>query len=66
MQRQRREFTKEFKQDAVLLSFENGKTIGQTANNLGIHHGLLSRWRREYKTDHQDVIKYLKIIMKPE
>lgn len=57
MQRQRREFTKEFKQDAVLLSFENGKTIGQTAENLGLHHGLLGRWRREYKADKHNAFR---------
>jgi transposase len=57
MKRQRREYTEEFKHDAVLLSFENGKTIDQTAKNLGIHHGLLGRWRREYKADRRNAFR---------
>lgn len=57
MKRQRRDFTKEFKQDAVLLSFKNGKTIGETAENLGIHHGILGRWRREYLSDSQNAFR---------
>jgi transposase len=57
MQRHRREYTKEFKQDAVLLSFENGKSIEQTAENLGIHSGLLGRWRREYKADRHNAFR---------
>jgi len=47
----RREYTKEFKRDAVLLSIENGKSIRETADNLGIHSTLLSRWRKEYEGD---------------
>ena len=54
---QRREYTKEFKQDAVLLSHSNDKTIAQTAEDLGINPNMLSRWRREYKEDGKDAFR---------
>ena len=41
----RRVFTEEFKRDAVRLAKERGNTA-QIARDLGIHEGVLSRWKK--------------------
>lgn len=44
---ERRTFTKEFKQEAVQLSYESDRSVAQVAQNLGIRPELLYRWRAE-------------------
>ncbi len=43
----RRQYTAEFKRDAVALVMEQGYTMTVAAQNLGITAKLLSRWKRE-------------------
>jgi len=43
----RREYSPEFKREAVELSRTPGVTIAQIAQELGIGANMLSRWRRE-------------------
>ena len=47
----RRQFSKEFKMDAVELSLRGDKTINEIALGLGIRPQLLSRWRLKYLAD---------------
>ena len=47
MKKNRRKFTKEFKEEAVKLITEQGYQISEAARNLGIHANLLSRWKKE-------------------
>jgi transposase len=47
-QLQRRQYTAEFKKEAVGLIMEQGYTIAEAARNLGIRGSMLSRWRREH------------------
>jgi len=47
---QRRKYDPDFKRNAVLLSEEDGRTVTDVAENLGISKDLLYRWRREYKS----------------
>lgn len=49
--KQRRKYDKEFKIQAVKLLLESGKTVEEVAADLGIYHGNLSRWKREYRRD---------------
>ena len=44
---ERRTFSKEFKQEAVQLSYESESTVAQVAEHLGIRAELLYRWRGE-------------------
>jgi transposase len=46
--RQRRDFTEEFKRDAVALVLEQNYTIAEAARSLEITAGLLGRWKREH------------------
>ncbi len=43
----RRQYTAEFKRDAVALVLEQGYALTVAAQNLGITAKLLSRWKRE-------------------
>ena len=49
--RTRREYTKEFKEDAVLLAKERGN-ISQATRDLGISPSVLRRWKREHEEGH--------------
>jgi len=53
METRRRQYTAEFKRDAVALVMEQGYTLTLAAQNLGITAKLLSRWKREQQ-QHQD------------
>ena len=54
---ERRTFTKEFKQEAVQLSYDSDSTIAQVAENLGIRPELLYRWRREQHQEGDDAFR---------
>lgn len=43
----RKIYTREFKEQAVKLSYANGKSVAETAEELGLPTNMLYRWRRE-------------------
>ena len=47
--RQRKEFTDQFKNDAVKLVTEQGYSCNAVARRLGINHSNVSRWVRDYR-----------------
>jgi transposase len=47
--RQRREFTDEFKNDAVKLVIEQGYNCNEVARRLGISQSNISRWVRDHR-----------------
>jgi transposase len=47
----RREYTKEFKEDAVRLAKERGN-ISKAARDLGLSPSVLRRWKRECDEGH--------------
>jgi transposase len=51
METRRRQYTAEFKRDAVALVMEQGYTLTLAAQNLGVTTKLLSRWKREQQHD---------------
>jgi len=53
METSRRQYTDEFKRDAVALVMEQGYTLTLAAQNLGVTTKLLSRWKCEQQ-DHRD------------
>jgi len=44
----RKQYTREFKKEAVELVTRQDYTINQAARSLGINSNMLARWRREY------------------
>jgi transposase len=49
--RRRRDYTKEFKREAVNLVTEQGYNFSEAARNLGIHSSLLRRWKNQIETE---------------
>jgi transposase len=50
----RRQYTKEFKKEAVELVTRQDYTVSQAAHSLGINGNMLARWRREYGAREQN------------
>ena len=53
-QNQRKQYTREFKKEAVELVIKQNYTINQAASSLGINNNMLARWRREYLAREKD------------
>ena len=51
MTRKRKNYSKQFKKDAVNLVTEQGFDVSEAARNLGIHHSSLRRWKRQLESD---------------
>jgi transposase len=47
----RKQYSKEFKLDAISLVLDQGYTIAEAARSLEIRANMLSRWTKEYQTD---------------
>lgn len=45
----RRVFTKEFKQETARLVVEDGQKVSEVARNLEMNRSTIDRWVREYK-----------------
>lgn len=43
----RRNYSEEFKREAVLLASQSGVTLKQIGEELGINPNMIGRWRRE-------------------
>jgi transposase len=49
--KKRREYTEDFKRDAVALATEQGYKVSEAARSLGIGDGLIRRWKREFEEE---------------
>ena len=49
--RKRREYTEDFKRDAVALVTEQGYKSSEAARSLGIGDNLIRRWKREFEEE---------------
>jgi transposase len=47
MTKKRREFSKEFKQEAVALVVEQGYSLAEAGRSLGVGENLIGRWKRQ-------------------
>ncbi|BBL34785.1 IS3 family transposase ISNieu2 [Nitrosomonas stercoris] len=47
----RKQYTKEFKLDAISLVLDQGHTPSEVSRSLGINASMLRRWIREYQAD---------------
>jgi len=61
----RREFSRQFKLEAVKLVKERGVTAAQAARDLNVHENVLRKWVRELAADPQQAFPG-KGVMKPE
>lgn len=49
MTKHRRKYDQEFKRNAVLLTLEEGRSVQEISENLGVSRDLLYQWRRNHK-----------------
>ena len=49
--RKRRNYTEEFKRDAVALVTEQGYKVSEAARSLGIGDNLVRRWHRQFEEE---------------
>jgi transposase len=61
----RRQFSREFKLEAVRLVKERGVAAAQAARDLDVHENVLRKWMRELAADPQQAFPG-KGVMKPE
>ena len=54
MMKKRKTYSKQFKIDAVKLVTEQGYKLSEAARNLGIHPGVLGRWKQQHETGAPD------------
>jgi transposase len=47
----RRRYDREFKEDAIRLILDGGRTVRGVARDLGIHGNMSHRWKQEYLQD---------------
>lgn len=51
---QRRQFSREYKLDAVRLVRERGVSVAQAARDLDVHENVLRKWVRAFAADPRD------------
>ena len=51
MRKKRRQFTREFKVEAVKLTTEGGMTLAEVARDLDISQSVLQRWKKQFTVD---------------
>ena len=52
--KKRKTYSKQFKIDAVNLVTEQGYKLSEAARNLGIHPGVLGRWKQQNEAEGTD------------
>ena len=50
----RRKYDRDFKEGAVRLVIDGGKTVRAVARDLGLNENMLYRWKSEYLRDRED------------
>ena len=61
----RRQFSREFKLEAVKLVQDRGVSVAQAARDLDVHQNVLRKWMRDLATDPKQAFPG-KGVMKPE
>lgn len=49
----KRQYTEEFKREAVQLVTEQGYSLAEAARSLGLHENLIRQWRRKFAQEKQ-------------
>lgn len=49
----RKQYSEEFKRDAIRLQESSGKSVGAIEHELGLSHNLLRQWKKRYQVNQQ-------------
>ena len=60
----RRTFDREFKESAVRLIVDGGRSVAEVSRSLGIHENQLRLWRQKYLEEREILKKALAIFSK--
>jgi transposase len=52
--RQKKQFSPEFRDEAVKMVIETSRPIAQVARELGLNEGTLGNWVNKYRQEHAD------------
>lgn len=55
MSLKRREFSPQYKAEAVQMVIQAGRTVTHVARDLGIHATTLGNWVKDWKSEHPDI-----------
>lgn len=47
----RKQYSEEFKRDAIRLQATSGKSVGTIEQELGLSHNLLRQWKKRYQVN---------------
>ena len=47
----RKQYSEEFKRDAIRLQESSGKSVGAIEQELGLSHNLLRQWKKRYQVN---------------
>jgi transposase-like protein len=50
--RGRRQYTAEYREEAVRLALDSGRSVAAVARELGVHEGTLGNWVNRYRREH--------------
>ena len=53
--KQRKDYTKQFKEDAIKLVTEHGYSNTEAGRRLGVHASNISRWVRQHLKDQKEI-----------
>lgn len=54
IRKRRRQFSREFKLEAVRLIVDEGRSISQVARDLGLRDTVLGRWKKEFESNPEE------------
>ena len=54
MTQQRRNYTAEYREEAVRLVLDSGRSVAAVARELGVNEGTLGNWVNRYRREHAD------------
>jgi len=61
--RKRKNYTQEFKEEAVKLITEQGYSFAEAGRNLGVNPNLLSRWKRDIEGDSNGDLSPVSVVL---
>lgn len=47
----RKQYSEEFKRDAIRIQEKSGKSVGTVEQELGLSHNLLRQWKKRYQVN---------------
>ena len=53
----KRKYSEEFKEQAIQMALESGKTVQEVADSLGVGVWTLRQWKKDYLRDNRETLR---------